>query len=64
MKTSNYWWDNYIYTLKDGRNNCGQSSDLWSRAISLLFCNKQDKKYESQEMENGVAGPIFIHENI
>ena len=28
-------------------------------AISLLFCDHQDTEYESQDMENGVAGPIL-----
>ena len=33
-------------------------------AIFLLFCDRQDAEYESQEMEIGIAGPIFTSKNI
>ena len=33
-------------------------------AIFLLFCNHQNTKSESRDMEIGVSGPIFTHKNI
>ena len=33
-------------------------------AIYLLFCDHQDTKSESLEIENGIAGPIFTYKNI
>ena len=35
-----------------------------ARAISLLFCDHQDTKSESQDKEIDVPRPIFTHNNI
>ena len=32
--------------------------------IFLLFCNHQDNQSESQEVEIGLAIPVFTHKNI
>ena len=32
----------------------------WANAIPPLYCNLQDNESESQKVEIGVAGPIFI----
>ena len=34
-----------------------------ARVIFLLFCNHKENESESQEMEIGVAGPIFTYKN-
>ena len=35
-----------------------------ARASFILFCDHQDTESESQEIEIGVAGPIFTQKNI